>query len=134
MKHDIIITNDNKKVPLTFSNVDRLDWAFLACIGNGIPTPDPGGGGGGGGAPEIFRGLLGTVATAVSLCDAKVDLFVCWPGEAGGPPPPWLLAKEPGPPLLPFLGPVVGATTPRGFALLTPVGPITDDCGGGFKF
>ena len=65
---------------------------------------------------------------------AKVDLFVCWPGEAGGPPPPWLLAKEPGPPLLPFLGPVVGATTPRGFALLTPVGPITDDCGGGFKF
>ena len=67
-----------EKKTLTFSNVDRLDWAFLvACIVNGIPTPDPGGGGGGGGAPEVFRGLLGTVATAVSLSVANVDLFVC---------------------------------------------------------
>ena len=60
-----------KKIKLTFSKV-----AFLACIGNGMVTPVTAA------APEDFRGLLGTVATAVSLCvveaDPKEDLFVGW--------------------------------------------------------
>ena len=75
-KLKLILMTNNKKDSLTFSNVDRLDWAFLACIGNGMVTPVTAA------APEDFRGLLGTVATAVSLCvveaDPKEDLFVGW--------------------------------------------------------